>query len=116
VAGLRSDLDEVLADYRADAGPTVTKDDAFYYVYGLLHSPDYRERYAGDLKAMPPRIQKMRFKGAGTSKDRSTVLYNSHVTLAGIPEVAYPYTLGSRWRSSGSWSPTRSRRTRRRAS
>ena len=28
----------------------------FYYVYGLLHSPDYRERFASDLKKSLPRI------------------------------------------------------------
>jgi predicted helicase len=33
-----------------------SKDDVFFYVYGLLHSPDYRERYAADLKKMLPRI------------------------------------------------------------
>lgn len=30
-------------------GETITKEDLFYYVYGLLHSPDYRERYADNL-------------------------------------------------------------------
>lgn len=28
----------------------------FYYVYGVLHSPEYRERYANDLKKSVPRI------------------------------------------------------------
>ena len=37
-------------------GPKTTKEDIFYYVYGLLHSPDYRTRYAADLKKMLPRI------------------------------------------------------------
>jgi len=36
--------------------PTVTKDDVFYYLYGLLHDPAYRERYAADLKKMLPHI------------------------------------------------------------
>lgn len=35
---------------------TITKDDIFFYVYGLLHSPEYRETYAADLKKMLPRI------------------------------------------------------------
>jgi len=48
--------DATLAGYRATYGETVTKDDIFFYVYGLLHSPDYRERYAADLKKMLPRI------------------------------------------------------------
>ena len=28
----------------------------FYYIYGLLHSPDYRERYADNLSKELPRI------------------------------------------------------------
>lgn len=34
----------------------ITKEDLFYYVYGILHSPVYRERYAADLKKMLPRV------------------------------------------------------------
>jgi predicted helicase len=34
----------------------ITTDDIFFYVYGLLHSPEYRETYAADLKKMLPRI------------------------------------------------------------
>ncbi|MGP9695830.1 type ISP restriction/modification enzyme [Brachybacterium sp. AOP25-B2-12] len=37
-------------------GADVTKDDVFSFIYGLLHSPEYRERYAGELKQMLPRI------------------------------------------------------------
>ena len=32
------------------------KEDLFYYVYGLLHSQDYRERYADNLSKELPRI------------------------------------------------------------
>jgi predicted helicase len=35
---------------------TLTKEDVFYYVYGLLHSPDYRDRYADNLSKELPRI------------------------------------------------------------
>ena len=34
----------------------ISKLDIFYYVYGLLHSPDYKNRYAADLKKMLPHI------------------------------------------------------------
>ena len=38
-------------------GPrTITKEHIFYYVYGLLHSKQYRERFADDLKKSLPRI------------------------------------------------------------
>ncbi|WP_329604075.1 type ISP restriction/modification enzyme [Planktothrix agardhii] len=36
--------------------PTITKWDIFYYTYGLLHHPTYRERYAANLKRELPRI------------------------------------------------------------
>lgn len=35
---------------------SITKEDIFYYVYGLLHSRDYRERFADDLRKALPRI------------------------------------------------------------
>ena len=34
----------------------IDADAIFYYVYGLLHSPDYKTRFAADLKKMLPRI------------------------------------------------------------
>lgn len=37
-------------------GKSVSKEDIFYYVYGILHSPEYRETFANDLKKMLPRI------------------------------------------------------------
>ncbi len=37
-------------------GNRVTKEDIFYYVYGILHSPEYRIRFSNDLKKMLPRI------------------------------------------------------------
>lgn len=48
--------DESLDLYRALYDQSVTKDEIFYFIYGILHSPDYRERYAADLKKMLPRI------------------------------------------------------------
>lgn len=37
-------------------GKNVSKEDIFYYVYGFLHSPEYRETFANDLKKMLPRL------------------------------------------------------------
>src|SRR5699024_4746906 len=34
--------DDILTRYRDAIGDQVTKDDIFYYVYGLLHDPVYR--------------------------------------------------------------------------
>ena len=38
------------------AGSAITKEDLFYCIYGLLHSPDYRSRYADNLGKELPRI------------------------------------------------------------
>lgn len=35
---------------------SITKEDIFYYVYGLLHSEDYRKEFVADLKKMLPHI------------------------------------------------------------
>ncbi|MFZ3208039.1 MAG: type ISP restriction/modification enzyme, partial [Geobacteraceae bacterium] len=49
--------DEGLAHFLAAyPGETIGKEDVFYYVYGLLHSPEYRERYADNLSKELPRI------------------------------------------------------------
>lgn len=37
-------------------GKNIAKEDIFYYVYGFLHSPEYRIMYANDLKKMLPRL------------------------------------------------------------
>ncbi|GAA5157185.1 DEAD/DEAH box helicase [Ornithinimicrobium tianjinense] len=144
--------DDALTLFRGTYGDTISKDDIFFYCYGILHSPDYRENYQADLKKSLPRIplvtdpspyvdagrrlfelhlgyesiaphrlegldipapdgeaaydffrvEKMRFDkrhDPATKKhvaDRSSIIYNSRITLSGIPEGAYRYLLGSR--------------------
>lgn len=130
-------------------GETITKEDIFYYVYGLLHSEDYRQRYSDNLSKELPRIPRvkhakdfwafvqagrtlsdlhtnyetvepypvnfkegalfasdlteadyrvegMRFGGKGKNKDRSTVIYNSTITMTGIPLEAYDYVVNGK--------------------
>ena len=48
--------DWMLNTARKQYGYKVTKEDIFYYVYGLLHSPDYRTAFATDLKKSLPRL------------------------------------------------------------
>lgn len=49
--------DWMLKEVRSRVGnKKITKEMIFYYVYGLLHSPDYRETFASDLKKSLPRI------------------------------------------------------------
>ena len=128
----------------------ITREDIFYYVYGLLHSEDYRNRYrdnlAKDLPRIPCvkaaedfrafrdagkrlgelhigfesvepysgthididsrtdtmsmeetyRVRKMRHPGTGRSKDRSTVIYNNHITISKIPEAAWDYVVNGK--------------------
>lgn len=37
-------------------GIDITKEDIFFYIYGVLHSPEYRERYESNLQKELPRI------------------------------------------------------------
>lgn len=49
--------DEGLEHFKsAYPGEAISKEDIFYYVYGLLHSEDYRTRYADNLSKELPRI------------------------------------------------------------
>ena len=149
--------DATLRSYQAAYGPEVTKDDVFYYVYALLHSPEYRTRYGADLKKSLPHIprvasqedfvafttagrgladlhldyesveptplrldvdgqevpwdlretispsllhvEKMRYdrlQGNKKQADKTSIVYNEHVTISGIPIQAQDYLLGSR--------------------
>ena len=49
--------DWALAEFRNHYGDdTITKWDIFHYTYGLLHHPDYREKYQANLKRDLPHI------------------------------------------------------------
>ncbi len=48
--------DFILARARENYGTKVNKEDIFYYVYGFLHSPEYRETFANDLQKSLPRL------------------------------------------------------------
>lgn len=48
--------DFILERAKKQYGKNVTKEDIFYYVYGFLHSPEYRITFSNDLKKMLPRI------------------------------------------------------------
>ena len=51
-------LEQFQAHYETDkeARRPITKDAIFYYVYGVLHDPTYREKYELNLKRQFPRI------------------------------------------------------------
>ena len=56
--------DDALAHFREPYSATdaarIGKEDIFYYIYGLLHSEEYRERYADNLSKQLPRIPRMK--------------------------------------------------------
>ena len=101
--------DEGLRHFEAaDPGEAITKDDVFYYVYGLLHSDEYRERYADNLTKQLPRSPLMKrvedfraFVAAGRKRGDLHVNFESvepfsvtikegDLRLANIPDpVAY---------------------------
>ena len=64
----------------------ITKLDIFHYVYGLLHHPEYRRRYAANLKRELPRIPYAEDFGAVAGIGRE--LMGLHVGYESQPE--YP--------------------------
>jgi predicted helicase len=48
--------DWALEQYQNKYGKEITKWDVFHSIYGLLHSPEYRSKYAANLKRELPRI------------------------------------------------------------
>lgn len=118
------------------AEASISKWDIFYYVYGLLHHPGYREQFAENLKRELPRLpfapDFRAFAAAGKqlarlhleyeslepydlqwleaddvplsqrvermklSKDKTALVVNDSLTLAGIPPDVFAYRLGNR--------------------
>jgi predicted helicase len=42
--------------FQVALGPDIDDDAVFHYVYGALHSPEFRERYESNLKKEAPRV------------------------------------------------------------
>jgi len=53
---------EFLSDGRGDFKATFGPEDVFHYIYGVLHSPEYRRRYAEFLKIDFPRVPLLKSK------------------------------------------------------
>ena len=64
----------------------ITKDDIWSYLYGLLHAPDYRERYRADLSKDLPRIPFAADFGA--FMDAGAALAQLHLGYETCPEYA----------------------------
>jgi len=64
----------------------ITKWDIFYYVYGLLHHPGYRQRYADNLKRELPRIPLAPdFRAFATAGEKLARLHLEYETLESWP-------------------------------
>ena len=48
--------DWCLEQFHARYGEHITKDDIWEYLYGVMHAPDWRERYKHDLQRNLPRV------------------------------------------------------------
>nr|MCU0499195.1 DNA helicase [Anaerolineae bacterium] len=71
---------------------TITKWDIFYYVYGILHHPAYREKYADNLKRDLPRIPYLAdFRSVSAIGSQLAQL---HLNYESIP----PYSLEYVWK------------------
>ena len=100
-AGRRTDAEETTSPTRSPGhlsrscyGEWVTKDHIFSYVYGILHSPDYRERYARrSRQAMLPRIPEVATADAFRAfSEAGQRLLDLHIGY----EAAAPYPLEER--------------------
>lgn len=86
--------DHALVTYQA-LDSAIEKDDIFFYVYGILHSPDYRSAFAADLKRSLPRIPQVdtaedfwAFSKAGRELAH---LHTEYETLEPWPDLTYTY-------------------------
>ena len=57
-------IDWALTQFQTHYGEQVTKRDIFHYVYVILHHPQYRQRYAENLKRELPRIPILKDRAA----------------------------------------------------
>ncbi|MEE1651070.1 type ISP restriction/modification enzyme [Brachybacterium sp. J144] len=72
-------------------GSKVSKDDIFFCIYGLLHSPEYRERYAGELKQMLPRVPNVPAESFGAFTSAGRELFGLHADY--VDAELYPLTV-----------------------
>ena len=91
--------DWILSTARKQYGSRVTKEDIFYYVYGILHAPDYRTTFAADLKKSLPRLPLVEspddfwaFSRAGRSLAELHLGYERVEPYAGCRTIYSPLT------------------------
>lgn len=78
--------DEGFAHFQAAyPGQEISKEDVFYYIYGLLHSTDYRERFKNNLAKQLPRIPAVKtFEDFAAFRDAGRALGDLHVNFENV--------------------------------
>lgn len=71
---------------RCEETEEVTEKDIFYYIYGVLHHPFYRKKYAVNLNKEMPRIPML--KGFSLISSIGRALARLHVDYEKMPEYA----------------------------
>lgn len=70
-------------------GASISKEDLFYYIYGLLHSTEYKERYADNLSKELPRIPAVKkfedFKAFSAAGRKLADLHLNYETVEPYP-------------------------------
>lgn len=78
--------DNALRHFSEAYGREVTADDLFFYIYGILHSEDYRTRYANNLMKELPRIPRVATYEQFTAfRDAGRALGELHVNYENVP-------------------------------
>ncbi len=88
--------DWAVEQFRSHYGDrSITKWDIFHYVYAVLHHPEYRERYAANLKRELPRIPFVGMHGISTASASSAVgaAENSPALQRGVSDNQRPLPL-----------------------
>ena len=94
-AGRVSNLNpQAVARFRAALGDDLTDDDVFYYVYGILHAPEFRSTFESSLKKEKPRVPLVESRAvfdafAAAGRD----LCDLHVGYESVD----PYPLAEEW-------------------
>ena len=89
--------DEGLAHFQtAYQGEEINKEDLFYYIYGLLHSPDYRERFNNNLAKALPRIPAVKtFADFAAFRDAGRALGDLHVNFESVEPYMVTFKEGT---------------------
>lgn len=88
--------DFILERARKMYGKNVSKEDIFYYVYGILHSNDYRTTFSNDLKKMLPRIPLVEdVRDFWKFSKSGRVLADIHIGYEDVPSLEEVQVIGA---------------------